>query len=245
MRGIARIVLDRPPLNVLDIPASRALAAALDRAGKDRNVRVIVLSGKGRCFSAGVDIADHTKARVKGMLAAFHAAVRALHRLEKPTIAAIHGHCLGGGMELALACDFALAERGAVLGLPEIRLACYPPVAAVLLPRRVGALRANELLLLGDAIPAPKALEMGLLNAVVPAHGLDKAVNALAARLMSRSGSALACAKAAIRAGESPAFGKALNAIERLYLRRLAKTADMEEGVRAFLAKRPPRWRHA
>ena len=224
------MVLDRPPLNVLDIPTSRALASAIHRAGKDRSVRVLALSGRGKCFSAGVDIKDHTRVRVKGMLTAFHAAVRALQALEKPTVAVVHGHCLGGGMELALACDFVVADPKAMFALPEITLACYPPMAALLLPRLVGTLRANELVLLGGPLSARKAMQMGLVTSL----GSEKT---LLARLLSLSGPALTCAKAALRA-------PSLEAVERIYLSRLAKTRDMEEGVHAFLGKRPPVWRH-
>ncbi len=229
--GVARIVLARPPLNVLDVPTSRALAAAFRKAGKDRSVRVVVLSGEGKCFSAGVDIRDHTRARVKGMLSAFHSAIRALQSLEKPTVAVVHGHCLGGGMELALSCDFVVADPKAVFALPEIGLACFPPVAALLLPHIVGTLRAKELVLLGEGIPARKAMALGLVTRL----GSEKA---LVARLLSLSGSALASAKAALKAFS-------LEAVERIYLGRLAKTRDMDEGVRAFLEKRRPSWRHA
>ena len=226
--AVARIQLDRPPLNVLDIPTSQALTSALRKAGKDPAVRVVVLSGRGKCFSAGVDIRDHTRARVKAMLAAFHAAIRALQALEKPTVAVVHGHCLGGGMELALACDFVVADPKAVFALPEITLACYPPVAALLLPRVVGTLRAKELVLLGEGIPARKALALGLVTRL----GSEKP---LVARLLSLSGSALACAKAALKASS-------LRDVERIYLSRLVKTPDMDEGVKAFLQKRRPRW---
>ena len=228
-KGITRIILDRPPLNVLDIPASRKLEADLRRAAKDSSVRVVVLSGKGKCFSAGVDIRDHTKARVKGMLKAFHGAVRALEALEKPVIASVHGHCLGGGMELALSCDFIVAASGTRFALPEISLACYPPVAAVRLARIVGQHRANEIVLLGESFGVKEARTMGL----VTGHSLDS----LLERLLSLSGSALACAKAAMRA-------KTLSESERIYLTRLMKTRDMEEGVRAFLGKRQSAWKH-
>ena len=226
---IRRILLDRPPLNVLDIPASRRLEAQLKAAGRDRPVRVVVLSGKGKCFSAGVDIRDHTKARVKAMLMAFHGAVRALEALEKPVIAHVHGHCLGGGMELAMACDFIVADRKAVFGLPEISLGCYPPVAAVRLAGIVGRQRANEAILLGGTFSATEAKAMGLVHS----YRLEPVLE----RLLSLSGSALACAKAAMRA-------KSLAESERIYLARLMKTRDMEEGVRAFLEKRKPVWEH-
>ena len=224
---IRRVVLDRPPLNVLDIPASRRLEADLRAAGKDPSVRIVVLSGKGKCFSAGVDIRDHTKARVKAMLKAFHGAVRALEALEKPVVAQVHGHCLGGGMELAMACDFIVADKKTVFGLPEISLACYPPVAAVRLAGIVGRHRAHAAILLGGTFSASEAKAMGLV------HGFK--LEPVLERLLSLSGSALSCAKAAMRA-------KSLGESERIYLTRLMKTKDMEEGVRAFLGKRKPVW---
>lgn len=221
--GVASILLDRPPLNVLDIPTSMTLASALRRAGRDRSVRVVVIAGKGKCFSAGVDVADHTRARVGAMLKAFHGAVKALLALEKPVVAAVHGHCLGGGMELALACDFIVAKPGSTFALPEIKLACYPPVAAALLPRLVGHQRAAEMILLGESLTVRRMRALGLLSP----YRLD----VLLAKLLSLSGAALGCAKTALRSGS-------LNASEQIYLRRLTRTRDMEEGVRAFLEKK-------
>lgn len=236
--GVARIALDRPPLNILDIATSRLLEAACRRAAADRSVRVVVLSGRGKCFSAGVDIADHKPGRVRGMLKAFHGAVRALHGLPQPTVAQVHGHCLGGGMELALACDFVVASRGSVFGQPEIRLACFPPVAAVLLPGRVGAARANELLMLGGTISAARAREWGLVNAI------GRSAEPLVRQLLGLSGAALKATKAAIRVATAGEFERALKETEKVYLENLARTRDMGEGVEAFLEKRRPRWGH-
>lgn len=225
--GVAHVVLDRPPLNVLDIPTSRALAAAFRRAGGDSRTRVIVLSGRGKCFSAGVDIRDHTRARVRGMLAAFHRAVRALMALDKPVIASVHGHCLGGGMELALAADFVVARPGTRFALPEITLACFPPVAAALLPSRLGRQRAADLILLGEGFGVKEAQTMGLVSTRSEADLLK--------RLLSLSPDALACAKAAMRRGS-------LAGAEAVYLKRLVHSRQMEEGVKAFLEKRTPQW---
>ncbi len=234
--GVARVELDRPPLNILDIATSRALEKALRRAAADKSVRVVVLSGRGKCFSAGADVADHTKAQVRAMLRAFHGAVRTLYHLPKPTVADVHGHCLGGGFELAQACDFITAKPGAVLGQPEILLGCYSPAAAVMLPALAGAGRAAEIVLLGETYTPGEGIAMGLVSWHPASHVVKL--------LLAQSGAALTCAKMALRTSTAAGFEKALKASERIYFDRLARTRDMEEGVRAFMGKRKPVWRH-
>ena len=235
--GVARVELDRPPLNILDIATSRALEKALRQTASDKSVRVVVLSGRGKCFSVGADVADHTKARVRAMLRAFHGAVRTLYHLPKPTVAAVHGHCLGGGWELAQACDLVCASPGSRFGQPEILLGCYSPAAAVMLPEQAGGMRAAEIVLLGETYSVAEARAMGLVSKYPAAYVVK--------RMLSESGAALACAKMALRTSTAAGFEKALKASERIYFDRLARTRDMDEGVRAFMGKRKAVWRHA
>ncbi|HTM57892.1 MAG TPA: enoyl-CoA hydratase-related protein [Candidatus Udaeobacter sp.] len=242
---VARVILDRPPLNVLDRALSRALAAAVTGLAGDREIAAIVVSGGGsRGFSAGVEVADHVPETVASMLEDFHGAIRALLQAEAVTVAAIHGLALGGGFELALACDLVIAEDSAKLGLPEIGLGCYPPVAAALLPARIGWAAAAELVLLGDPITPARAQALGLVNRVCAEGALGATTDELLKALNRLSPAVLREAKRALRTGaEHPPAG-ALRAIERSYLADLIALDDAAEGIRAFLEKRAAEWRN-
>ena len=148
----ATITLNRPPLNILDIPTIAHLGEAMEELAADPDLQVVVLRGAGnKAFSAGVAVQDHTPDKVTAMLETLHGAIRRLRNLDAITVAAVHGHCLGGGMELALACDLVIAEDGARFGQPEIELGCFAPVASALLPSRIGTGRTLDLLLTGRA----------------------------------------------------------------------------------------------
>jgi cyclohexa-1,5-dienecarbonyl-CoA hydratase len=238
--AVVEVVLDRPPLNVLDLGTLGTLhASLLALRGRD-DLRVLVLrSAQDGTFSAGADVADHARDRAPQMLSAMHAVVRALRSLSLPTIALVEGRCLGGGCELALACDLVVASPRAKFGQPEIDLGCFPPVAAALLPRLAGR-HAAELVLLGRPVDADEALRMGLVNRV--AADADAAVRQLADALAAKSRTALTAAVCALRAGLDGTLDEALARNERLYLDAVVPTADADEGVRAFLEKRAPVW---
>ena len=240
--GIGRLVLDRPPVNVLDLAALEALDGALAKAAADRKLRVLAISGAGRAFSAGVDVADHTADRVGRMLELFHGAIRRLMALEPPVVALVHGAALGGGCELALACDLVLARDDLRLGQPEIQLAVFPPVAAALLPRLVGRQRAMDLVLTGRAIRADEALRMGLVSRVFAAAEFDVGTEAVLATLAAQSGPAMRLAKRAVADGAELAFAPALARAEAIYLNDLMQLPDAREGLTAFIEKRPPVW---
>ncbi len=238
--GALRLTLHRPPQNVLDVATLEALAGHLRPLASRRDLRAIVLrSALPGTFSAGADVADHTRERAPAMLAAMHAIVRLLDDLPQVTFALVDGRCLGGGCELALACDFVIASPRASFGQPEIDLACFPPVAAVLLPRLAGR-HAAELVLLGQPVPADKALRMGLVTRV--SDDVDGECDALLATLARKSGAALAIARRALRSGGLGSLEEALARNERLYVEEVLPTEDAAEGVRAFLEKRAPRW---
>jgi len=241
----AALSLAAPPLNILDIAMLRELAAAFEAVARDpAPPHAIVIRGDGaKAFSAGASVADHTPDRVAEMLAAFHAAIRAIPRVQPVVVAAVHGLCLGGGWELASACDLVIAGESAVFSQPEIDLACFPPVASALYPRIVGRQRAAEIVLLGGRFSARDAARFGLVNTVVPDAELDAAVARAVDALAAKSRAALAIAKRSLALGAAHAPDDAIVACERLYLDELVKTADMEEGIRAFLEKRRPEWR--
>ena len=238
--GARWITLQRPPLNVLDLPTIRALHHAIRPRSRRRDLKVLVFrSGIPGTFSAGVDVRDHGKDRVSDMLEAFHAVFRLLDGMPQATVASVDGQCLGGGCELAAFCDILLATPRSVFAQPEIDVGCFPPVAAALLPRIVGR-AALEMVLTGRPLTAPEAERIGLVTRVV--DDLAAETEACVARLAGKSGAVLALARKAVRQGGRGSFGKALGRMEQIYRKELLATADVEEGVTAFLEKRPPRW---
>lgn len=243
--GLLTLTLKRPPVNVLNIALLDELARALDQAAGDASLRVLLLTGEGaKFFSAGVDVAEHTAEHVAAMLTAFHGVLRRLRDFPLPTVAALNGAALGGGLELALACDMLLSVEGAQLGQPEIRLGVLAPVAAILLPRLLPPALANELLLGGGTLEAAEALRYGLLNRVYPRASFAADVAAFVQPLLQLSRAAQLHNKQAIRAADGKAFDAALSLLEGRYLNELMATTDAHEGIAAFLEKRAPRWQH-
>src|SRR6202047_203654 len=174
----ARIVLRNAPLNVIDIPMMEEFTEALAEIEARSDISVVVLSAEGKSFSAGVDVAADAPGRVEEMLIKSHAVVRALVATRKVTIAAVHGHCLGGGAELAMVCDIVYTTASSQWGFPEIKLGCYPPVACTAFAALVGQKRAAELILTGRTISGAEAAEMGLANRAAPDGTLSGAVEA-------------------------------------------------------------------
>ncbi len=240
----AWVTLDRPPLNILDIPMMRALSCALAPLLEPAACDFLVFQGAGPAgFSAGADVRDHTPERVREMLAAFHDVFRQLVRSDCLTVAAVRGRCLGGGMELAAFCDFVLAAESAQFAQPEIKLGCFPPVALITLPCLVGPRAALDLILTGRTISAREAQAIGLVTRVVADSALPGAVDALLGELGSLSPVVLRMSRRALQRTPPEEFLRELRAVEELYLDELMKTEDAREGVRAFLEKRAPAWR--
>jgi len=238
----AWVTLDRPPLNILNIAMMESLDVALGRALPKSDI--VIFQGAGaKAFCAGADVADHTPKRVGRMLSAFHAVFRRLAAAECLTIAAVHGYCLGGGMELATFCDLVLATQSAQFGQPEIKLGCFPPVALVTLPCLIGMQAAAHLILTAHQINATEAHRLGLVSRVVPDDGLPAAVDALLDELRALSPSVLRLTRKTLARLHSPDFLAQLDEAERLYLSELIETHDAQEGIRAFLEKRKPVWK--
>ena len=174
------------------------------------------------------------------MLAKFHAVIRGLVSMKKITIASVHGRCLGGGAELAMVCDMAYTAESAQWGFPEIKLGCYPPVAATALAALIGQKRAADLILTGRTISGAQAADMGLANRAVPDGDLTVVVEESVQRLASLSSASLAITKKAIYAWDSMHFDKGLARAEKIYLEELMKTEDAQEGIAAFIGKAGP-----
>ena len=206
---------------------------------------MIILHGAGdRAFSAGVAVQDHTPDRVGPMLDSLHGTIRRLRDLDAVTLAAVHGHCLGGGMELAMACDLVIASDEARFAVPEIELGCFPPVATALFPSRIGAGLTLDLALTGRSLTAEEAERLGLVTRRVAAEGLDALVREIAERIAARSAPVVRLTKRAVRAGRDLPFPEALAETERIYKEELLPLEDVEEGAAAFLEKRRPVWKH-
>jgi len=239
---LARITLNNPPLNVIDLPMMLELQQALGEIESRTDISTILFQGDARAFSAGVDIKAHLPDQVHEMLTSFHAVIRAIVASRKVTIAAVRGACLGGGAELAAVCDMVYTARDASWGFPEIKLGCYPPVAAVVLATLIGQKRATELILTGRQFSGDEAAAMGLATRSVPTEELESVVDRTLEELRQLSPSALAHAKKAIYAWDAIHFDKGLARAEKIYLDELISTADAGEGIIAFLDKRPPKW---
>ncbi len=239
---VSRIVLRHAPLNIIDIPMMEELVQALAEVEAHPDISTVLLSGDGKAFSAGVDVADHTPDKVQEMLVKFHAVVRALIATRKVTIAAVHGHCLGGAAELAMVCDIVYTSVSAKWGFPEIKLGCFPPVACTALAALVGQKRAAELILTGRTVSGVEAAEMGLANRAVADGELESAVDRTVQELVELSPGALAVTKKAVYAWDAMHFDKGLARAEKIYVEELMNTADAHEGLRAFMEKREPKW---
>jgi cyclohexa-1,5-dienecarbonyl-CoA hydratase len=221
---------------------ARQLTQALKEIDLRPDITVVIFEGDSRAFSAGVDIKAHVPEQIREMLTSFHELVRAVVASRKITIAAVHGACLGGGAELAAVCDLVYTARDATWGFPEIKLGCYPPVAAVALPALVGQKRAAELILTGRQISGEEAVAIGLANRAARAEELESVLQDTLNQLQQMSPAALAHAKKAVYAWDAIHFDKGLARAEKIYLDELMTTEDAREGIAAFLEKRPPKW---
>ena len=240
---VGRLILNRPPLNVLHIPMLREIEDVLADLGDE--IRLLVVSGAGRAFCAGVDVGDHTADRVEEMLEVFHSVIWSLLSAPFPVVAAVRGPALGGGCELALACDLVVAAEDARLGQPEIRLAVFPPAAAALLPRLVGPRRALDMILTGRTLRAEEALRLGLVNRVAPLESFESEVEAYITLLSSLSRPVLQLTKKVVAEGMGVPLADAFQVAEVRYRRDLMRLHDPHEGLAAFLEKRAPIWQDA
>lgn len=244
--GWVRLVIEQPPANVLTMAMCEGLRNALAAAHGDKTTRLISIEGAGAHFSYGASVEEHLPATVREMLPSFHRLIADLLDTPCPTAAIVRGRCLGGGFEVALACDLVFASHDAKLGVPEVSLGVFPPAAAVLLPLRVGASRASRAVLTGEALPADWWEHAGLVCGVASATDLDAYVHRWYDTYVApRSAVAL---RHAAHAARAVVRDQALAALERLevqYLDELMRTADAAEGCAAFMDKRPPQWRHS
>lgn len=248
--GVAVVVVDNPPVNALSNATIAALGDAADRLAADAHVRAIVLTGAGeRAFVSGADLREFSSALgddswIEDHTSRTRRALTAWERVPQPVVAAVGASALGGGLEVALVCDLILADCRARFGLPEVRLGLIPGAGGTQrLPRRIGAGRAKEMLLLGETIDAEEAQRAGLVNRVTPAGQARDEACELAAKLASLPALAVQAIKRSVDGARSQELSRGLDLERELFMQVFAST-DAREGVRAFLEKRRPTFQH-
>jgi cyclohexa-1,5-dienecarbonyl-CoA hydratase len=240
---VARIVLTAPKANIVDSAMMAQLQAAFSELPSSGSLKAVVLASDGAHFSFGASVEEHLPEHISGTLKKLGSLLRTIAATPAPTIAAVHGQCLGGALELALACDIILADETAQFALPEIKLGVFPPAGAALLPMKIGAARAAELILTGENWSATRAASAGLVRRVFTAGQLEsKMYGWLEEDFLPRSPVALRFAAQAARRPLVYALEHDLPELEELYLDELMAHKDPEEGIRAFMEKREPRW---
>ncbi len=242
--GLGTITLNRAPLNILNMAMMEEICDVLEAWQGRPDLKALLFAGAGKCFSAGVDVKEHIGDLAPRMIELFHGIFRSIERLGAVTIASVRGACLGGGCELAVFCDLAIASEDATFGQPEIMVGVFPPIAAYLFPRIIGRKAAMELVLSGRTISTEEALALGLVNKVVKQEKLEKETREFVQPYLNLSAEVLRQTKRAIRAGLNDDLGPSLRVIEDIYLTKLMKTQDANEGLAAFVEKRKPKWKN-
>lgn len=244
-RTRAAFTLFHPKGNIVTADMVRSLRSALEGLGENPHLKLITIEGAGKDFSFGASIPEHAPDQIGRVLPDMHALIYDLLDAPAPTAALVRGRCFGGGFELALACDFIVAEEDASFALPEIALGIFAPTASVLLPARVGLAQAGPSLLTGTTVSVTEWHTRGLVQQLAAPGGLSAAVDEWFGRTLApRSAAALRHGVAAMRMALQTHVRTVLPEIERLYLNDLMRTHDAVEGIAAFMAKRPPTWKN-
>jgi cyclohexa-1,5-dienecarbonyl-CoA hydratase len=237
--SVHTITIDSAPGNVIDIAMCERLRPAIAEAAASTDGKVLVLRGSGKHFSFGASVEEHLPDKAAEMLAALGGVIRDLVGFPYPTMAGVQGSCLGGGLELVMACGIVIAEQGAILANPEIQLGVMAPAATALFTGRA----AEDLLLTGRSFTADEAHMMGIVNAVTATGSLDEAVDSFVEQhFVPRSALALRVATKTLRARRIVEVEQRLDEAERAYLDELLPTHDGVEGIKAFMDKRKPEW---
>jgi len=246
-RAVANIILNDGKGNVLDNIMMLEMLDLFDQFKQNKDIKLVTFQGDGTHFSFGASVPEHTKEFAEMMIKTFHKIFFGIIDLGIPTLSKISGQCLGGGMELALVCNFMFADKTAVLAQPEIILGVFPPPASIMLPLKIGNARAEEILLTGRNIYAEEGEKIGLINKVFGSkEELDAGTEEwIASNIIPRSASSLKYAVKASRATFNYIMSKKLPYLEQLYVGQLMETKDANEGINSFLEKRKPVWENS
>jgi len=242
---IARITFDRPKHNILNIDMMAEFNTELDLLRTDNSLKCVVIRGEGPSWCAGVEVADHKPETAPDMIAAFNGIFKRIEKIQVPVIAAVHGACLGGGMEVAIACDIVVGAKSATFGQPEIKLGFFPPYAAVRLPQLVGPARAIEVCTTGKRYSAEEAQQMGFVAYVAEDDKFTETVDQLISEIRTSSPLIIRLNKRAVKTHLGLSFTDALEGVSNLFLNELMKTEDTLEGIRSFEEKRRPEWKNS
>jgi cyclohexa-1,5-dienecarbonyl-CoA hydratase len=242
--GVARIFFARPKHNVLNIEMMNELITQLEGLIADNEIKCVVILGEGPSWCAGVEVGDHKPEMADEMIATFNRVLTRIATLEVPTIAAVHGACLGGGMEFAIACDIIVATKSAIFGQPEIKLGFFPPYAAIRLPQLVGPAKAIEVCTTGRRYSAEEARSMGFVNHIADDDKLVEVVDKLVGEIKACSPLIIRLNKRAVKQHIGMEFPRALEGVSDLFLNTLMKTEDTLEGIKSFEEKRRPKWKN-
>ncbi len=241
---VVKLILDRPKHNVLDIPMMNELNAELEKIAADEELKCVVLTGEGRSFCAGVEVGDHKPEQVDEMVATFNRIFELINMIDIPVIAAVNGACLGGGMEVAIACDIVIASEKAIFGQPEIKLGFFPPYAAIRLPELVGPAKAIEILTTGQNYSAQASKDLGFVSQVASVDDFEELVQKQVKQITMASPLIIRLNKRAVKRHIGTSFAQGVELVSDYFLNTLMKTEDTLEGIASFEEKRRAAWKN-
>ena len=242
--AVARITLDRPKFNMMNIEMMDELNGLFEALLREDDLKCIVLYAEGKHFCTGVEVADHKPDKVGDMIATFNRIFELSEQIEVPIIASVQGYCLGGGMELAIACDVIVAAQSAQFGQPEIKVGFFPPYAAMRLPQLVGPARAIEICTTGKFYSAADAQQMGMVGYVSEDDRLGETTAEIVKEIQTNSPLIIRLNKQAVRRHLGMDFKTALAGVSDLFLNTLMKTEDTLEGIASYEEQRKPVWKN-
>ncbi|VAV91584.1 Enoyl-CoA hydratase [hydrothermal vent metagenome] len=242
---VAVITLNDPPANILTAAMMAEIRTFLKDDASNQDRKMLIFKGAGDHFCFGASVEEHTAEQVDNMLPGFHMMIGDILAHPVPTLAQVSGFCLGGGFELAIACGLIFAGEKSKYAVPEIQLGVFPPVAAALLPFLANGVTASHMLLTGAKLSAKQMKDCGIVNEVIPLAELDQYITDYVEKnILPRSASSLRFANRAVRMSVNSLYRQHICDLERLYLDELMKSHDANEGINAFLAKRPAEWKN-
>jgi len=241
---VAHLTLDRPEHNLLNERMLAEIATGITSVSERSEIKMIVLDSAAKAFCGGIELGEYTQRRVFQLLDAFHGAFSAMLDTSKPVLVVVNGPAFGGGAELAALGDLVIATPKARFAQPEIKLGVFPPLAAAILPYIVGPKLALELVLTGETLSAERARELGLVNWVVPPDELQNKVDEVVAKVTAQSGPVLTMAKKAILGSLGMPLRDGVRNSMKVFLNELADLEDSQEGLRALVEKRAPKWKN-